>query len=65
MLCVSKCTRIVLITANLSYKKTYISEKDKISVIQKILFHFTIFSVHSKKNFMYTGAHCEDHCFKA
>ena len=33
MLCVSKFTRNVLITANLSYKKTYISEKDKISVI--------------------------------
>ena len=33
MLCVSKCTRNVLITANLSYKKTYISEKYKISVV--------------------------------
>ena len=33
MLCVSKCTRNVLITANLSYKKTYISEKGKISII--------------------------------
>ena len=33
MLCVSKCTRNVLTTANLSCKKTYISEKDKIKVI--------------------------------
>ena len=33
MLCVSKCTRNVLITANLSYKKTYILVKDKTSVI--------------------------------
>ena len=33
MLCVSKYTRNVLITANLSYKKPYISEKDKISVV--------------------------------
>ena len=33
MLCGSKYTRNVLITANLSYKKPYISEKDKISVI--------------------------------
>ena len=35
MLCVFKYTRNVLITANLSYKKTYISEKDKINVIKK------------------------------
>ena len=33
MLCVFKCTRIKLISANLSHKKTYISEKDKISAI--------------------------------
>ena len=33
MLCMSKCTRNVLKIANLSYKKTYISEKDKTSVI--------------------------------
>ena len=33
MLCVSKYTRNVLITANLSYKKPYISEKDKIRVV--------------------------------
>ena len=33
MLCVSKYTRNVLITANLSYKKLYISKKDKISLI--------------------------------
>ena len=33
MLCVSKCTRNVLITANLSYKNTYISEKDITCVI--------------------------------
>ena len=53
MLCVSKCTRNVLITANLSYKKTYISKKDKISVIKKILFHFKNFSVHSKITFFF------------
>ena len=29
----AKCTKNVLITASLSYKITYISEKDKISVI--------------------------------
>ena len=33
MLCVSKYTINMLITANLSYKKPYISEKDKISVV--------------------------------
>ena len=33
MLCVSKYTRSVLITATLSYKKPYISEKDKINII--------------------------------
>ena len=33
MLCVSIYTRNVLITANLSYKKPYISEKEKNSVI--------------------------------
>ena len=33
MLCVSKYTKNVLITTNLSYKKRYISEKDKISVV--------------------------------
>ena len=60
----SKYTRNVLIIANLSYKKPYISERDKINVIYKIIFHFTNFSVHSKIIFMYmyTGAHREDHC---
>ena len=43
MLCVSKCTRDVLTTANSSYKKTYISEKDKISVIKKLHFYFKFF----------------------
>ena len=43
MLCVSKCTRNVLMTANLSYKKTYISEKDKICLIKKT-FSFYKFS---------------------
>ena len=33
MLCVSKYTRNVLITASLSYKKPYIPEKDKISEV--------------------------------
>ena len=33
MLCVSKYTRNVLITANLSYKKPYLSENNKISVV--------------------------------
>ena len=33
MLSMSKYIRNVLITAKLSYKKPYISEKDKISVI--------------------------------
>ena len=40
MLCVSKYTRNVLMTANLSYKKLYMSEKDKISVILKNTFSF-------------------------
>ena len=62
MLCVSKCIKNELTTANLSYKKIYISKKDNISVIQKIIFHLTKFSVHSKLIFMYTGAHREDHC---
>ena len=44
MLCVSKCTRNVLVTASLSYKNTYISEKDKISVIKKKTFSFYKFS---------------------
>ena len=39
MLCVSKYTRIVLITANFSYKMPYISEKDKISVLKKNSFY--------------------------
>ena len=33
MLCVSKYTRNLLVTANLSYKKPYASEKDKFSVV--------------------------------
>ena len=33
MLCVAKYTRNVLTTANLSYKKPYVSEKYKISVV--------------------------------
>ena len=33
MLCVSKCIKNVLITANLSNEKTCIAEKDKIKVI--------------------------------
>ena len=57
MLCVSKCTRNVLVTASLSYKNTYISEKDKISVIKKKLFLFTNFSVHSKIIFMFNNVH--------
>ena len=36
----SKCTRNVLTTASLSYKKTYILEKDKINVIKKKTFTF-------------------------
>ena len=58
----------MLIAANLSYKMPNISEKDKINVIWKNVFHFTIFSVHSKIIFMYTvytGAHREDHCIIA
>ena len=68
MLCMSKYTRNVLITANISYKKPCISEKDKISIILKIIFHFTNFSVHSKTiscTLVYTDAHREDHCFNA
>ena len=53
----SKCTRNVLVNANLSYKKTYISEKDRINVIKKIFFPFTNFSVHSKIIFMCTSVH--------
>ena len=33
MLCVSKYTRNMVITANLSYKNPYISEKNKFSVV--------------------------------
>ena len=33
MVCVAKYTTNVLITANLSYKKPYISKKDKINVV--------------------------------
>ena len=57
MLSVSKYIRNVLITANLSYKKPYISEIDKISVLKKKLFHFSKFSVHSKIIFMYASVH--------
>ena len=67
MLCVSKCTRNVLTTANLSYKNTYISEKDKISVIKKNFFILQIFLCTVKKcscTLVYTGAHREDHWFK-
>ena len=57
MLFVSKYTRNVLRTTNLSYKKPYISEKDKTSVFKNIIFYFTNFSVHSKIIFMYISVH--------
>ena len=43
MLCVSKYTRNVLITANLSYKKPYISEKDKILVLKNTFSFYKFF----------------------
>ena len=47
----------MLKTTNLSYKMPNILEKDKVNVILKNIFHFAIFSVHSKIIFMYTSVH--------